>query len=448
MNSEPDRSADRLRRMAVGGTRLRWEVTTVGCLYLGYAALILCRTALPIAAPAMIDDPVLALDKASFGALLGWGAGGALTGKLLCGIAADALGGRRLFLSALISMAGATFLFGASSEGVLFMLLHFAAQLTKAAGWPAMAKAIGAWFEASRLGRIWGIISTSSRASSVLSSLLLGGLLTVLPWRWLFFIAGAITLAVAVVCFFSLNDSPRAVGLEAPSAGRAGERETSVREWAESLPSTLAFFARSDRVRLICASIVALTLQMEFLSFLPLYMAEVHALEPGMAGMASSAFPAGSFLSVLVGGAIYDRLGARQRVRVIGAFLATGALAVGVLLGLPELQLGPAAALGVAIFATFAFGFAVSPAYYIPMSVFSIEFGRSRSGVLIGWIDACGYGATMIFAPLAGALLEARGWPTFLGVLLGVSVLSVVFLIGFLAAEGRAKTIPTPNACA
>ena len=393
----------------------------------------------------MIDDPTLGLDKASFGALLGWGAGGALTGKLLYGIAADALGGQRLFLFALASMAVATIAFGASSGHVLFMLLNFAAQLTKAAGWPAMAKTIGAWFEAGRLGRIWGIISTSSRASSVLSSLLLGGLLLVLPWRWLFFVAGAITLGVLVVCFVALKDSPSAVGLKAPpeESGKGGE--TSAREWEDTLPSTTAFFAHSNRVRLICIAIVALTLQMEFLSFLPLYMAEVHALEAGAAGIASSAFPAGSFLSVLAGGVIFDRLGARRRVRVIGALLATGALSIGVLLGLPELQLSQAVALGVAIFATFVFGFAVSPAYYIPMSVFSIEFGRSRSGVLIGWIDACGYGATMVFAPLAGALLEAKGWPTFLALLIGVSVLSLVFLTGFLVAEDRAKATWAPK---
>jgi sugar phosphate permease len=314
-------------------------------------------------------------------------------------------------------MALITVGFGASSEHALFLLLNFAAQLTKAAGWPAMAKTIGAWFEAGRLGRIWGIISTSSRASSVLSSLLLGGLLTVLPWRWLFFVAGAITLGVLVVCFFALKDSPADVGLTAPPKPGAVAGETSSSGWAGTLPSTLVFFARSDRVRLICVSIVALTLQMEFLSFLPLYMVEVHALEPGAAGIASSAFPAGSFLSVLAGGMVYDRLGGRQRVRVIGALLAASALCVGLLLGLSELQLSPASALSTAIFATFVFGFAVSPAYYIPMSVFSIEFGRSRSGVLIGLIDACGYGAMMIFLPLTGALLESKGWETLLGML-------------------------------
>ncbi len=425
--------------------RLRWQVTTVGCLYLGYAGLVLCRTTVPIAAPAMIDDPALGLDKASFGALLGWGAGGALAGKLLCGVAADALGGRRLFLLAMAFTAVATVAFGASSGHVLFMLINFAAQLTKAAGWPAMAKTIGAWFETGRLGRIWGIISTSSRASSVLSSLLLGGLLTVLPWRWLFFAAGAITLGLLVVCFFALKDSPATVGLEVPSKEAAEGHETSSRPWAGTLRSTLAFFARSDRVRLICVAIVALTLQMEFLSFLPLYMKEVHGLEAGTAGIASSAFPAGSFLSVLAGGAIYDRLDGRQRVRVIGALLAASALCVGVLLGLSELQLSPASALGTAIFATFVFGFAVSPAYYIPMSVFSIEFGRSRSGVLIGLIDACGYGAMMIFLPLTGALLESKGWETLLGMLVGVSLLSLVFLTAFLAAERRAKPVRAPT---
>jgi len=423
-----------------GRAQLRWEVTTVGCLYVGYAGLILCRTAVPIAAPAMIADPSLGLDEESFGVLLGWGAGGALAGKLLCGVAADHFGGRRLFLFAMASMAVTTVAFGSSSTHALFMLFNFAAQLTKAAGWPAMAKTIGAWFEAGRLGRIWGIISTSSRASSVLSSLLLGALLTFLPWQWLFVVAGAITLCVLVVSFFALKDSPLAVGLKAPPKLATNTDDTPASAWAGSVSSTLAFFAGNNRVQLICVSIVALTLQMEFLSFLPLYMVDVHGLEPGMAGIASSAFPAGSFLSVLGGGVVYDRLVGRKRISVIATLLAIGVLSVGMLFGLPELSLSPAFALGAAIFATFVFGFAVSPAYYIPMSVFAIQFGRSRSGVLIGLIDAFGYAATMIFAPLAGALLEARGWPTFLGILVGVSVMSLVFLTAFLTAEHRAST--------
>ena len=50
--------------MEAGRAKLRWEWTTVGCLYLGYAGPVLCRTTVPIAAPAMIADPALGLDKA------------------------------------------------------------------------------------------------------------------------------------------------------------------------------------------------------------------------------------------------------------------------------------------------------------------------------------------------------------------------------------------------
>jgi hypothetical protein len=60
-------------------------------------------------------------------------------------------------------------------------------------------------------------------------------------------------------------------------------------------------------------------------------------------------------------------------------------------------------------------------------------------------IDACGYGAMMIFLPLTGALLEAKGWEALLRVLVGLSVLSLAFLTTFLAAERRAKAVRAPT---
>jgi MFS family permease len=97
--------------------------------------------------------------------------------------------------------------------------------------------------------------------------------------------------------------------------------------------------------------------------------------------------------------------------------------------------------LGVAVAATFIFGLAVSPAYYIPMSVFSIQFGRARSGVLIGLIDAFGYGATMVFAPLAGAVIRDQGWPAFLTLLVVISAIGLAFATAFLIGEHRASSL-------
>ena len=45
----------------------------LACMYLGYAALYMCRATVVISGPAMLDDPGLGLTKTAWGAILGWG---------------------------------------------------------------------------------------------------------------------------------------------------------------------------------------------------------------------------------------------------------------------------------------------------------------------------------------------------------------------------------------
>ena len=431
------------RMVDLAPDRLRWELTTVACMYGGYAGLILCRTTVSIASPEMINDAALGLDESGFGTLLGWGAAGALAGKLLNGALADVLGGRRLFLLAMSLMGAATVMFGASSAHVLFMLMNFLAQLTKAAGWPAMAKIIGAWFDAARHGRVWGVISTSSRAGSVVSSFFLGGLLVYLPWRWLFYGAGVVTALIVGLNFILLKDSPAQVGLAPsdPEPTQGGEPWLELLSWEKTLGAALIHFANNRRVQLICLAMMAMTIQMEFLSFLPLYFQQNFAIESGPAGMASAAFPAGSFISVLAGGLLYDKLTTDGRIRLLGGLLAVGLASIALIRFMPELRLSSSTGLGVSVGATFIFGLAVSPAYYIPMSVFSIQFGRARSGVLIGLIDAFGYGATMVFAPLSGTVIRDQGWPAFLTILVVISAIALSLATVFLIGEHRVSSV-------
>jgi sugar phosphate permease len=310
------------------------------------------------------------------------------------------------------------------------MLLNFAAQLTKAGGWPAMAKIIGDWFDTDQLGRVWGVIATSSRASAVVSSFFLGAVLLYLPWRWVFYIAGGVTLTVMLCSYLSLR-TPREVGLPPPQKGKSTTPIKKQHAWEKTLAKTLLFFLKSRQVWLICLAMVAMTIQMELLSFLPLYFQQTFGIATPTAAMASAAFPAGSFISVLIGGLLYDVLSSRSRVSILGGLLGVGLASMCVLLLNPSF--------GIAIAATFVFGLAVSPAYYIPMSVFSIEFGRSRSGVLIGLIDAGGYGAVMVFAPIAGKMIKVAGWSSFLTTMAVISLLAMVISTCFLAGEHRAK---------
>ncbi|MBW2461204.1 MAG: MFS transporter [Deltaproteobacteria bacterium] len=186
---------------------------------------------------------------------------------------------------------------------------------------------------------------------------------------------------------------------------------------------------------------MTLTLQMEFLSFLPLYLSRSFELSGMGAGMAASAFPAGSLVSLLAGGVVYDRM-RDKRPMVFGLLLLLGVGSVLVLRALSIQEVGSSTDLAVAIAAIFVMGFSISPAYYIPMGVFAIEFGRQRAGVLIGIIDTFGYGAFMLVAPMAGELVgqirdTSGSWEPFLNILAAISLASVVLMTAFLLLEHR-----------
>lgn len=411
--------------------RLKWELIILGCMYVGYMGFILCRTAIYVASPAMVGDPTLGLTKTMFGAVLGWGTAGMVTGKLLSGVVADRLGGRRVFLLALGITAAAAGAFGLAGGFPLFCFLNFTMLLAAAAGWPAMSKLIAAWYEPDRYGKVWGVISTSSRLSSVLSTLLLGSLLVRMTWQGVFFTAAILAAAVVALIFVFLKGRPADAGLPPPSASAGGAAAPHPLDDA-GLGEALLAFARSGRVWLMCVSIMCTTVLMEVIGFLPLYLKETLAISPAQAAAASSVFPAGCFAALIAGGFAYDKVSRKGRAPLLGGMLALSALCLAALYAMGRVPLAPAAAFTATAIVLFVYGLTVAPAYYLPMSVFSIEFGGKRCGVLIGLIDAAGYAAAMLFQFGGGALIDRPGgWQSLLILLLGTAVLAAASTVWF-----------------
>ncbi len=110
-------------------------------------------------------------------------------------------------------------------------------------------------------------------------------------------------------------------------------------------------------------------------------------------------------------------------------------MSVLILWRLPSLSLAASLRLPAATISIFFFGFSISPAYYIPMSVFSIAFGGRHSGFLIALIDVFGYAGAFVFNFFGGSIAQHHGWPIFLGLLLTVAVLALVTLTVFLHLE-------------
>jgi OPA family sugar phosphate sensor protein UhpC-like MFS transporter len=427
---------------SLGTSNIRWEMRIVISMCLGYGMLMLCRTVVGVAGPAMLADPVLTLNTATFGAILGWGTAGNLTGKLTTGILADKLGGSRVFVWAVVLAAIATFIFGTLSSNIAFFALYFLTVFAKSAGWPSMANIIRVGFVPAKHGRVWGFIATSSRISSVATTVLVSSLLLIMSWRGLFYIAGALALVSAVILprylKSSWQDSRR---FDAAVEGSTEPIATFPKDHPLSKIETRAavrVFISNPRFWLISLGVSSLAVLFEFQVFLPIYLSETFSLPPAQAGLASSAFPLGCLVAVFGGGFIYDKLSKKNIVYTMSATLIVAVLCLLSLRLLGAYDFGSGLELALTVAAIFLFGFAISPAYYIPMSVFSIGFGGKHCGLLVGLIDAFAYFGAMMFDFIGGAVANKEGgWEDFILILIVTCVLATIIMTTFLYLDYR-----------
>ena len=112
--------------------RIRWEVIIVACMYAGYVGFMLCKSSVSLFATT-IKKGDLGLTTSDFGVIFAWGMAGALAGKLLTGMVADRLGGRSVFVLALVLTTMTAAAFGAVSHRSVFSLLNFVVQFAKSA---------------------------------------------------------------------------------------------------------------------------------------------------------------------------------------------------------------------------------------------------------------------------------------------------------------------------
>ena len=330
----------------------QWEFIVLGCMFVGYMGFILARTALPVASPEMLKDPTLGLDEASYGDIAAWGMAGMISGKLLTGVIADWLGGRRVFLVALSITALLAIAFSWGTSATIFASLNFLLLFAMAASWPSMASIISVWYPSTKYGRVWGILSVGSRLGASLSLILLGTLLTVFSWHNVFRTAGVIGLCVVAGIFFYLRANPKDVGLPALEdrvAPRGSDRQDEPN--TEQKPphflddknpaEALWAFARSGRFWLICSSLMCTTVLMDFIIFLPLYLTSFEGVSSAQAGSWAAAFPIGCLLALVGGGFIYDSVSRKGRIGLLGGLFGATCVCVAALWCLKGLPMIP-----------------------------------------------------------------------------------------------------------
>ncbi len=406
-------------------------------MYFGYATLMVLKTAVIVISPALFDDPLVSITKTQFGAIIAYGTLGGILGKLISGWSADKYGGRITFFFGLLVTGLAVAVFGLTSKYLLFSLTFFSVSLARAFGWPSMTKLIGNWYQPFYFGRVWGAISTSSRVGTITATLSLGYLLNYVGWRTILWIASTFGMVYVLIWFFSVHENPPR-RIDDPGTGGEPHRYVGHHLSNLDLKQALLVFAKSKRVWLIGGAMMGLTILTDFINFLPLFLKESLNISSGNASMVSSAFPIGAFVSVLIGGYFFDKVSKEAITRVIGVLLFGMIVSLLVIVNVSYLELSQRNSVALVVVCLFGFGFGVSPAYYIPMSIFSIKFGGPHSAFLVGLLDVIGYSASMGFSFLAGSLADqASGWSRVLHLLIGISVFTLVITVYFLHGESK-----------
>jgi MFS family permease len=297
-----------------------------------FACLGLGRFALGMLLPAMGES--LGLDYTRMGLISTINFTGYLIAVLGCGVVASRIGHRATITLALLTVGSSMILIGQTSAYVMILLLYFLTGMgSGAANVPIMALA-SSWFTSSRRGRATGFVVIGSGFAILLAGKLIpwlnerGG---AAGWRLGWMVLGGLVLAVALIDYLVLRNSPKEKGLEPcgekpVATGTSGWCEPEKRISRKNLAHLGALYF------LFGASYVV------YVTFIVTSMIRDRGFSESLAGNFWAWVGALSLLSGPIFGTMSDRLGRRAALITVFLIQGSGYLLAG-LQGLPEIFL-------------------------------------------------------------------------------------------------------------
>jgi MFS family permease len=274
---------------------------------------------------------------------------------------------------------------------------------------PSTGKAVVEWFPPRQRGVAMGIKQTGLTLGGLTAALTLPPIALAYGWRRALLLAGALSLASAVVV--ALAYRAPATGAPPPAAARARLGE-------------LGAFLRRPGILVVFGSGLALSVaQSSVLAYLALYARDTFAVSAVVAGQLLALAQAGGTGSRLVWGAISDRLfgGRRRPGVVVNALIAAGAyagLAAGAWMPFP-VAIVLALVAGVGAFGWVGLYFALVA-----------EIGGARhAGLLTGAAVVFAWSGVLVGPPLFGLVLEATGTYTLPWLLLAAVAIGVALAL-------------------
>lgn len=409
---------------SIFGSQIRWQIAGLLCVIttINY----LDRQAFAVAAPALVTE--FGIDNTEFGTITAAFLFCYGIGHLLAGPFIDRVGTRAAFRLAVIAWSIAGFLHAFGRGFTSFILCRALLGLTEAANFPAAVKAIAEWFPHRDRSMAVGILTVGPGLGALLAPPLLGGLIILAGWRAAFIVpalAGFVWLWIWLRFYRSPETHPAVSDAERSLI--LADRPTGADQPATSgtWSGMLALLRHREVWGLLLSRISNDGAFYFFVSFLPLYLAQVQGFDlRQIAAFAWVPFLAAD-LGALAGGWFGRWLMVRGWSLDAARKLVIWGGAMLVVLTLPAATSeSPAIALGLIALAMFAIQAKAASLFALPADLFP----SLQVGTVWGLFGAAGSLGAALFSFAAGWVSQHYAYaPVFVAVVV-TQLLSAAFV--------------------
>ncbi|KAA3616334.1 MAG: MFS transporter [Calditrichaeota bacterium] len=282
------------------GSFRSWQVKILTATWLSYAGYYFCRKAFYVVKSALSDSLGLnAIDLAHLGTayLVFY-----MVGQYSSAFFGRKLGPKRLLLVGMGISAACNFIFGISNSFwtiALFLALNGLAQGT---GWPGCIGSLAYWFKRKQRGSVLGVWSTCYQVGSVAATSFAAFLLGQMGWRWSFFGASIVLLAIWFVVLILHPNKPEDVGyksVEEESEDASECVENGSLGWSADVVKTIITMG----LIYFCIKFLRYALW----SWAPYFLNKNYLLAGDDAGYLSTVFDLAGFAGVIFAGFASDR---------------------------------------------------------------------------------------------------------------------------------------------
>lgn len=198
--------------------------------------------------------------------------------------------------------------FSASGRYAFSLLCLLASGAAQAPIWPACAKVLSAWYPDTRLGSVFGAVSTAPYAGAVAGTALAVYLAEAVHWRVVFVPAALAGVAASALVWARLS-TPAELGIDVPGkASSSGSSNNNEEKDGGAAPASFAALWSVPAVRELSASVFFLKfVRYCMYMWLPMYLVEHLGYSSALGGAFSLAFDVGGIVGGPAVGVLLDR---------------------------------------------------------------------------------------------------------------------------------------------